>query len=77
VIDDLSFVSNRIKEVLCFVGVAKLVVQEKGLFVSSRKWRFGRRGEQRKSKDLTQRKAEDTEKNGEIFLPAAGRLRSA
>ena len=30
-------------EVLCFVLVAKLVVQEKGLFVSNRNWGFGRR----------------------------------
>jgi hypothetical protein len=39
-IRDRSFVSNRKKEVLCFLRAEKFAMKEKGLLVSVRNWRF-------------------------------------
>jgi|SRR5271154_5884135 hypothetical protein len=40
-----SFVSDRKKEVLCFVYVAKFEFRANGSFVLNRNWRFGRQTE--------------------------------
>jgi len=67
--------ANGKSEVVCFVRVAKL---GSGSFVLNRNWRFWGQAVLRKAKDLTQRtqrKAEVTEKEGEIPA-AAGRVGS-